>query len=145
MNQKLFETYLRPTLTMHLWLLLLRVGVGSFMLTHGIPKFNQLMDGNFEFGDPLGVGVHTSFILTVFAEFLCSVLIIVGLGTRVAAVFLSVTMMVAAFIAHGDDPFGKKELALLYLLIYLTLLVFGSGKFSLDRLMVKRDHRRLWK
>jgi putative oxidoreductase len=41
-------------------------------------------------------------------------------------------MFVAAFIAHGPDPFGKKELALLYLVIYILLLVAGSGKYSVD-------------
>jgi putative oxidoreductase len=42
-------------------------------------------------------------------------------------------MAVAAFIAHGDDPFAQKEKALLFLAIYLVLLLVGSGKFSADK------------
>jgi putative oxidoreductase len=51
-------------------------------------------------------------------------------------------MMVAAFMAHGADPFAKKELALLYLLIYVTILVTGSGKYSLDHYLNKNKKRR---
>jgi putative oxidoreductase len=41
-------------------------------------------------------------------------------------------MVVAAFIIHGDDPFAKKEFALLYAIPFLTLVFTGAGKFSLD-------------
>jgi putative oxidoreductase len=50
----------------------------------------------------------------------------------VVAIPLAITMIVAAFIVHADDPFGKKELALLYLSGCLTLIFTGAGKFSVD-------------
>lgn len=39
----------------HFGLLLLRVGVSALMLTHGIPKLINLVTGNLEFGDPIGL------------------------------------------------------------------------------------------
>jgi putative oxidoreductase len=48
-------------------------------------------------------------------------------------------MLVAAFIAHGDDPFGKKEMALLYIVVYVFLLFAGSGKFSVDYLISRES------
>ncbi len=123
----------------NIWLLLLRLSVGGFMLTHGYPKLTRLFEGgDIKFGDPIGVGPGLSLTLAVFAEFLCSILVGLGLFTRLATVPLIVTMSVAAFIAHGADPFGRKELALMYLLVYITLIVFGGGKYSLDHLMSKR-------
>lgn len=117
------------------WLLGLRLITSAFMLTHGWPKFQQLISGEeITFGDPLGIGSTASLVLAVFAEFICSTLIAIGFRTRLAAIPLTITMLVAAFIAHGDDPFGRKEKALLYLLIYITLLVFGGGKYSIDGL-----------
>ena len=135
--KQLFSTSYNNSLA-NIWLLLLRLCVGGFMLTHGIPKFEKLMaGGEIQFADPFGLGATTSFVLTVFAEALCSILIAIGLATRLAAVPLIVTMAVAAFIQHGADPFAKKELALLYLLIYITILVFGPGIYSLDAMINK--------
>jgi putative oxidoreductase len=47
-------------------------------------------------------------------------------------------MAVAAFIAHGDDPFSRKELALFYMVVYVVLLLTGSGKYSADSLISKK-------
>lgn len=119
----------------NLWLLLLRVAGGGFMLTHGIPKFLKLINGDLSFADPIGLGSTVSLLLVVFAEFLCSVLLIFGIGTRLATVPLIVTMSVAAFISHSGGPFQRKETALLYLLIFITLLVFGGGKYEAGKFL----------
>jgi len=108
------------------------------MLTHGWPKLQRLLAGDMKFGDPLGLGPEVSLVLVVFAEFLCSILIMLGLGTRLASVPLIVTMAVAAFIAHADDPFQRKELALFYLVVFVVLLLSGSGKYSVDQFLQKK-------
>ncbi len=115
-----------------LGLLVLRIVGGGFMLTHGIPKLMKLLDGNMEFADPIGVGPTFSLILTVFAEVICAVFILVGYKTRLATIPLLVTMAVAAFIVHADDPWGRKEFGLLYFGIYLALLMMGGGRHSVD-------------
>ncbi|MCA1752086.1 MAG: DoxX family protein [Flavobacteriales bacterium] len=115
---------------------LLRIGLGLGMLTHGYPKLMKLLEGGeIKFADPIGIGATASLALAVFAEALCSALIALGLLTRAATVPLIITMAVAAFVVHGSDPFGKKEMALLYLLGYLVIFAKGSGKLSLDRLI----------
>jgi len=123
-------------------LLFLRIGIGGLMLTHGIPKMMMLFGGEpIIFGDPIGLGVETSLTLAVFAEFICSILILIGLGTRLAAIPLALTMAVAFFIVHAADPFQRKELALLYLIVFLFLFLTGSGKYSLDHYILKRKKR----
>ena len=57
-------------------LLLLRVGFGGMMLTHGIPKINMLSDPS-AFGDPIGVGPTVSLILALIGEVLAPILIII--------------------------------------------------------------------
>ena len=119
--------------------LILRIAVAAFMLTHGLPKLSRLLEGGeIQFGDPIGLGPALSLILVVFAEFLCSILVGIGLGTRLAAIPLMITMIVAGFVAHSADPFGRKEIALLYLLFYITLFVLGSGKYSIDYLLTRK-------
>ena len=78
-----------------------------------------------------------SLALTVFAEFFCSILIIIGFGTRLATIPLIVTMIVAVFIQHASDPFQRMELGLMFLFAYLTILVAGPGKYSVDGMIRK--------
>lgn len=118
--------------------LILRVGLSVLMLTHGYPKFVKVLSGNFSFGDPIGIGPELSLILTAFAEFICSLLLIVGLFSRPALFFLAFTMFVAAFIVHIDDGFGKMEKALMYLIGYISLFIIGPGRISLDAVLVKK-------
>lgn len=128
------ETNLRD-----LGLLALRVSVGLLMLIgHGLGKMGKLGDDPVQFADPLGMGVMTSLVLAVFAEVFCSAALVVGLLTRAAAVPLIVTMLVAAFIVHADDPWSRKEFAIMYLIPYVTLLLTGPGKFSLDAKLFRR-------
>jgi putative oxidoreductase len=88
-----------------------------------------------KFADPFGLGPIASLLMVVFAEVFCSILIIMGLGTRLATIPLMVAMSVAAFYAHADDPFATKEKSLLFLLVYIFLFVFGSGRYSIDKLI----------
>lgn len=124
-------------------LLILRLVTGCFMMTHGLPKLAKLTGSEtIEFADPFGVGPATSLGLTVFAEVVCSFLIILGLFTRLAVVPLAVTMAVAFFYIHMADPFGAKEMAGLYLTVYVFLGIAGSGRFSIDHLIWKRKNPR---
>lgn len=117
-------------------LAILRIALGVFMLTHGWPKMEMLLEGGpVRFSDPIGIGKMPSLILTVFAELFCSVLLVLGLLTRLAVIPLIITMVVAVFVVHGNHPFGKQEMGLLYLLGYLVILARGSGKFSIDHLI----------
>lgn len=119
----------------HIGLLVLRVGIGCFMLAHGWQKlsgFNEMVDA---FPDPLGIGSQLSLISAIGAEVGCSLLLIAGLATRMAALPLAFTMIVAHFVIHADDPWEKKELAAVFLLTYVVIVLTGPGRFSLDQLL----------
>ena len=115
-------------------ILILRLVFGGFMLTHGYDKLNMLLaEEEIKFFNFMGLGPTISLGLTVFAEFFCAILLIIGYKTKLAAAFLLFTMIIAAFVVHGDDPFGKKEMALLYAAAYLSLMISGGGWYSIDR------------
>lgn len=126
----------------NIWLLLSRMAIGAIMLTHGIPKLQNLLAGKLQFGNPIGIGEVPSLILAIFAEFLCSVLLIVGLATRFASICLLINMAVVVFFALSNQPFAKKELAILYLLFYLGFCILGGGKYSIDSLISRKSRRR---
>ncbi len=116
-------------------LLLLRVWLGlSMLVLHGWGKFMKLLGGDLSFGDPLGLGAVPSFLLVVFAEVFCSVLLVLGACTRLAAFALAFTMGVAFFMVHKMQLTGEKngELAFVFLAGYLVLLIAGAGRHSMD-------------
>lgn len=128
--------------TISISLLLLRIAAGAMMLTHGIGKFNRLTGGGpNKFADPIGIGVEASLFLAVFAEVFCAVFLIVGFATRLSSIPLTITMLVAAFIVHAEDGFGKQELPLMYITMYAVLLLMGAGKFSVDYYLFRKYRR----
>lgn len=118
-------------------LMLLRVVFGAMMMMHGYHKLLNIISGQMEFGDPIGIGESLSLNLTVFAEFFCSILLILGLMTRLALIPLMITMLVALFIVHQNDPLEEKEIAILYLIGFYAIYLTGPGGLSMDAKLFK--------
>ncbi len=90
--RKLFTIRMNHSL-LDFTLLLIRVCVAAFMLTHGYPKLTKLLSGGeILFADPFGAGATLSLAMVVFAEFFCSILVGIGFATRIAVIPLMVTM-----------------------------------------------------
>lgn len=119
--------------------LLIRLAAGGMMLTHGIPKIGRLFgEGPVKFADPFGLGPEISLSLAIIAEVICAVLVMVGFKTRIATIPLMLTMLTAAFYAHWNDPFSKKELPLLFFLVFLAILIMGPGKYAIDAIRKRK-------
>ena len=112
-------------------LLVLRLGVGMLMLfPHGYSKVVNFTIKMNQFPDPLGIGSTLSLTGAVFSEVVCSILIMLGIKTRIFATMPLFTMIVAAFIVHANDPWMQKEKAVLFGLMYLVIIFTGGGKYS---------------
>ncbi len=120
-------------------LLGLRVWTGAtFLLVHGPGKVGDIAGFTAKVaskGIPLAPLLGPAAALS---EFLGGLLLLVGLGTRVAAVFLCATMLVAGFHIHAGDPLGKRELALTYAVVALALAIAGGGRWSMDARLARR-------
>ena len=119
-------------------LLLVLLLVGGMMLTHGIPKIGRFFgEGPVQFADPFGLGPEISLGLAIFTEVACAILVMNGFKSRWATIPLMITMLVAAFYAHGSDPFSKKELSLTFFTLFLSINS-GAGKYSVDQWLEER-------
>jgi len=120
-------------------LLMARIVVGGLMLTHGLQKYYMLMEGApIKFPDPIHIGAGPTLVLVVFAELVCSALLIIGFATRIVTLPLVINMAVIVFVVHGHEGLEGQELPILYLLIYVLLLITGSGKYSVDRIIPRK-------
>lgn len=141
MKKKLF--YLNTPINIDLGLLLIRLMVGILMAFYGYEKlthFSEMAQSDFWSKDVsfLGMSGKISLALTIFAELFCSLLLILGLFTRVSLVFLLFCMgyiftIVFSFeiLSKGDNGYKFND-AFVYFIIYLGLFFTGSGKYSLD-------------
>lgn len=112
----------------HYLYVVFRVGLGILFFMHGVQK---LFIGSFPLLSLMGIAG--------LVEFFGGLLIIIGLWMRPVALISSVQMLVAYIIAHasqGWNPLTNQgELALLFLVSFLVLLGWGSGKLSIDALL----------
>ena len=113
-------------------LAILRIGFSAALLTHGIPKISMLLYNPSGFSDPIGIGGTASLILAIIGEVIAPLLVLLGFKTRIAAIPVIITMAVATFVVHANDPFGAKEKAILYMIAFITIALTGAGKYSVD-------------
>ncbi len=82
--------------------------------------------------------------LATGTEVLGVILLTLGLGTRFISIPLIITMIVAILTVHLGNGFeaGSNgfEIPLYYMIMLFTLLVYGSGKFSLDHIFKNKKH-----
>lgn len=118
--------------------LVLRLGFGVMMsVNHGYVKFVHFHEWKTDFTRFMGLDGSLSLTLAIFAELVCSIMLVLGLFTRLALVPLLIAMVVI-FQSHNWDFLGEGELATSFLIGYLAILAAGPGRYSLDWLLGKR-------
>ena len=118
-------------------MLLLRLTAGILMMHHGYDKLIHFSEYKDSFMNFLGIGSTASLALVVFAEFFCSLFLVIGLFTRLATIPLIINMCVILFKVNEGNVFDKYEEVPLYLVAYLVLLILGPGRVSVDNLIGK--------
>ena len=118
-------------------LLILRVIASVMMIiNHG---WNKILAGQEKWNrlgtaltDFIGIEFMSVFFgfMAAFSESIGMFMVICGIFTRPAAFLLLFTMFVASMNHLVDGKFP--ELAIMYLIVMLVLLISGPGKFSLD-------------
>ena len=119
-------------------LLILRIWHGgSLLVLHGWGKVTGFSAMSGKFADPFGLGPAPSLVLAIIGEAVCTLLLVLGLFTRIAALGAGLTMATAFWYAHGGrlTGTGNGELAFVFLGVFVALFVAGAGRFSLDAKM----------
>lgn len=135
-------------INLDLGLLLIRIIIGLLMAFYGYEKlihFETMATSDFWAKNVnfLGFTGKIPLALTVFAELLCSILLIIGLLSRLALIpllicmgFIIVAIMQFSVLNSGDNGY-EFNTAFVYFIIYLALFFTGPGKYSLDSKFLK--------
>jgi putative oxidoreductase len=116
--------------------LLLRLFIGVWLI-YGVQdnilhwdrmeEFEKFLAG-FKFPFPL-----ISAVVSVYAQAIAAVMIILGWKIRIAAIVMIINFIVALLMVHLSHPFNSMIPALSLIFICLLFLFQGAGRFSVDR------------
>ena len=118
-------------------ILCVRLFFGVLFFMHGLDKMTNFDQLSLTFPDIMGFGSYMSLMLSIFAEFCCSLFLIFGLLVRVMLIPMIIAMAVAFFDVH-DAMIPEGELSLIYLIVFIIVYLTGPGRFSLDYLIDAR-------
>jgi putative oxidoreductase len=125
--------------TVNLGLFVLRLGVGvNMVLLHGLDKVRHYSERTGSFPGHLGMGHRHSLMLAVAAEFVCGILITLGLAGRLAALLLALSLGLTLFSVEAGLAWRQRETTVLYLTAALAVLMLGCGRWALDAVVWKR-------
>lgn len=140
MKNRLFSS---APVSLDFGLLLMRLGFGGLMFgNHGWLKLLRLGQDPVQFYPFMGLDPWTALLLAALTESFFSLLVVFGLGTRWAVFPLIFILLVAIFGALAAEPFGKRELAIVFLVGFSVLHFTGAGKYSLDGYITRRIGKR---
>jgi putative oxidoreductase len=133
MLKKLLET---GPLSIDAGVLLLRL-FSLFLMYYGWDKVMNFEAKAANWPDPFHIGGPASLALTIFAELICPVFIILGFLTRLALLPAITNMTMAILIGHTGQPFMMREHAFSFLVPFVAIFLMGPGKYSMDALRNK--------
>lgn len=110
----------------------------SLFVKHGIEKFTKFPQMVTHFPDPLHVGPTIGLSFALVADAICTILIILGLGTRLVAIIMVINLLIVFALLH-QFSFMKDHAELVYTYLGLTIFIVlaGPGKYSLDNKLPK--------
>lgn len=112
--------------------LFLRLFIGALLFTQAITKSQDypLLEGEY----PAIWGLTAAEVVSLIGvlEAVAGAMITVGLLTRVVSGVMAVVMLAAAFFFFPSQTFDQGELKVVYAGIYITLIISGGGRYSLD-------------
>lgn len=120
---------------------LFRIVVGLLFVCHGAAKLFGVLGGAPGPATTVTFGVWPSWYAAVI-ELVGGGAVMLGIGTRVAAVICSGAMAYAYFVSHQSRALwpieNGGELAAMYSWAFLLIAFFGPGSWTLSRLWNRR-------
>jgi putative oxidoreductase len=133
--KKLFQLSFIPS-SYDFGLLVLRVWLGiSLFSLHGIEKLFGFADMLAKAPDPIHIGPLPGLIFATLSDGICSILVLLGLFTRLSALIIVINLFVVFAFMRGFSFVGTGQVVYIYLGAYLAIFAAGAGRYSIDNYM----------
>lgn len=118
--------------TLDIGLLFLRV-TGSILLmyVHGLPKLLHYASEMPKIEDPFHIGRTLTIAYAIFAEVICPLFMIAGIGTRLAALPVFALTVIALLFVHPEWSVAQGQFAWWILIVFGTIALAGPGRWVL--------------
>lgn len=122
-------------------LLVLRIGIGVMFIFHGYPKISGGPATWGKIGTTVGIfGIHFTPVfwgfMSSFAEFFGGIFLIFGLFFRPITMLMTINMIVATSMhLNNGQGLAIASHAIEDGILFLSLILIGPGKYSLDELL----------
>jgi putative oxidoreductase len=128
-------------------LLYLRLAASLLVLAvHGLPKVLHYPHEAAAIEDPFHLGKTLSISFAIFAEVICPPFMMLGIGTRLAAIPILVVTMIALLFVHRDWSLAQGQFAWMLLILFGAIAIAGPGRYRVgrwnDAATVQRGHGR---
>ncbi|MBR5801826.1 MAG: DoxX family protein, partial [Alistipes sp.] len=115
-------------------ILFLRLFIGAMMLLHIIGKMQSYDNLVLEYNSFLGLSRSTSLALSMIVEGVLAAMIIIGMGTRMAAMLMIVATCVSLTeeFLLAEISMDVIKIEILYLGVFITLTISGGGTYAFN-------------
>ena len=119
-------------------LLPIRIIAGLTFIAHGLPKFFDV-SGGYGFFESVNLPPEL-FVPIALLEVVGGLAILLGILTRIASALLIIEMLGAILLVKLSKGFiGGYEFELLLISIFISLVILGPGKISIENYILKRE------
>ena len=119
-------------------LLPIRIIAGLTLIAHGLPKFFDV-SGGYGFFESVNLSPEL-FVPIALLEVVGGLAILLGILTRIASALLLIEMLGAILMVKLSKGFiGGYEFELLLISIFISLVILGPGKISIENYILKRE------
>ena len=131
--------------TRHYWIELTRIMMGVLIFFKGYTFVQDISGLHVLLEEALPIAPFIVAHYVVFAHLVGGILLVLGLLTRTAALVQIPILLGAVFLVHGSEIFmagtGEPQYALLILFLLIVFFFYGSGKWSVDHHLMRKEQR----
>lgn len=112
----------------------------ELIVVHGFKKLGIGTDVAEIVPNPFNLPYLLNEFLAIFANLICPIFIIIGLGTRFASIPILVVTLTGYFVIHSEGSLAENDIPFMYSMSFLLIAFTGGGRYSLDNIIYENNN-----